>query len=175
MKKIYLVYSLLLGGFCMDAQALLLLSRAFGSNEPIPTRYTCDGENSSPKLEIRSVPSTTKSLVLIVDDPDAPQKNPFVHWVLYNIPANIVFLGQGMSKIAQFPNGTCQGINDFNKIGYDGPCPPPGPAHRYFFRCYALDIVIPYEPNMTKDRLLKLCQGHIIDQAQLIGIYQRKK
>lgn len=140
----------------------------------IPEKFTCDGKNISPRLMWSGAPSDTKSFALIVDDPDAPKKTPFIHWVIFNIPATEKKLDQAISKEKTLKNGIIQGQNDFNKIGYDGPCPPAGKAHRYFFKLYALDSILKLEPGITKDDLLKSIEGHILAEAQLIGLYKRK-
>lgn len=138
----------------------------------IPARHTCDGMNVSPPLLWRDLPAGTKSLALIVDDPDAPDpaapKMTWVHWVLYNIPPDANSLKEGV-----VPAGAKQGTNDSHRSGYSGPCPPAG-RHRYFFKLYALDIVLPDLHNPTKAVLLEAMQGHVLGSAQLIGLYQRQ-
>jgi Raf kinase inhibitor-like YbhB/YbcL family protein len=111
-------------------------------------------------------------LALIVDDPDAPM-GTWVHWVLYDLPANTRELPEGIAKQEELPSGARQGRNDFRKIGYGGPCPPPGPAHRYFFKLYALDSKTKLKPGATKADLEKAMKGHVLAQAELIGRYQR--
>lgn len=155
--------------------ALKLTSTAFSDNSSIPKRYTCDGENISPDLSWSGVPAGTQSLVLIVDDPDAPDpaapKMVFVHWVLYNIPPDIKGLPENITE-DNLPKGAQQGINDFNKIGYGGPCPPSG-NHRYFHKLYALDKVLPDLSEPSKDELLQTMEDHVLDKAELIGTYER--
>lgn len=155
--------------------ALTLTSTAFSHNGEIPARFTCDGEDISPDLSWAGVPEGTQSLALIVDDPDAPDpdapKMIFVHWILYNIPAEAEGL-PGHVDGNNLPPGTREGINDFKKLGYGGPCPPTG-RHRYFHKLYALDKVLPDLSEPTKDELLQAMEGHILEQAELIGTYQR--
>jgi Raf kinase inhibitor-like YbhB/YbcL family protein len=132
----------------------------------IPKQYTCDGLNTSPDLAWTGVPSETKSLALIVDDPDAPAGD-WVHWVLYDLPPDLTSLPEGVQGI-----GT-QGVNDFRKTSYGGPCPPRGSKHRYFFKIYALDQEIGLQTGMSKATLEKAMQGHVLAQGQLMGIYSR--
>jgi Raf kinase inhibitor-like YbhB/YbcL family protein len=154
--------------------ALTLTSISFSHNEPIPAHHTCDDKDISPELAWRGVPENTKSLVLIVDDPDAPDpaapKMTWVHWILYNIPPNTVSLAEGIMD-ADLPPGTLQGMNDWQRTGYGGPCPPIG-THRYFHKLFALDTVLPDLQIPTKAVLEKAMQGHIIASTELIGLYQ---
>lgn len=150
-----------------------LRSPAFEDSGIIPKLYTCDGEDISPQLEWSGVPEDAVSLALIVDDPDAPM-GTFVHWVLYNLPANITALPERMPSDAKLETGALQGKTDFGKKpGYGGPCPPAG-THRYFFKLYALDTNLPLEPGATKKQLLKAMEGHILSEGQLVGHYQRQ-
>jgi len=150
-----------------------IASPAFTQNGKIPSRYTCDGENLSPALAWSGVPEGTKSLALIVADPDAPDpaapKMTWVHWVLYNIPPDERGLNEG---VAELPAGTLQGRNDWKRAGYGGPCPPIG-SHRYFFKLYALDTVLGDLENPSMGKLEKSLQGHVIAEAELVGLYQR--
>ncbi len=150
-----------------------LFSPAFGASEPIPRRYTCDGEDVSPPLRWSGVPDGTRSLALIVDDPDAPDpaapKMVWSHWVVYNLPPGMDGLPEG---IASLPAGALDGINDWNRVGYGGPCPPVG-RHRYFFRLYALDAVLPNLERPSRQELLQAMQGHVIAEAELVGTCQR--
>ena len=152
-----------------------LTSPNFEHQGDIPKKYTCDGDDVSPSLTWSGVASEAKSLVLIVDDPDAPDPaNPrmtWVHWVLYNVPATAEALAEAVAP-EDLPPGTRQGSNDWKRTGYGGPCPPIG-KHRYFFKLYALDIVLPDLGEPTKSQLLGEMQGHVIGQAELIGRYQR--
>ena len=155
--------------------ALTLTSSAFAHNGEIPRRYTCQGEDLSVPLAWRDAPAGTKSLVLIVDDPDAPDpKAPrmtWVHWVLYNIPPAASGLKEGIESTA-LPPGTRQGLNDWKRTGYGGPCPPIG-RHRYFHKLYALDTVLPDLEQPNKATLEQAMRGHILAQAELIGTYQK--
>jgi Raf kinase inhibitor-like YbhB/YbcL family protein len=157
--------------------ALTLVSSAFVHHGEIPSRYTCDGEDLSPPLAWSGLPNKTKSLVLVVDDPDAPDpaapKRIWVHWVLYNLPPAATGLPEGVSPQA-LPKGTLQGLNDWGRTGYGGPCPPIG-RHRYFHKLYALDTVLRDHGAATKAVVEKAMQGHILAQAELTGTYQRSK
>ncbi|HUL42532.1 MAG TPA: YbhB/YbcL family Raf kinase inhibitor-like protein [Burkholderiales bacterium] len=153
---------------------MTLTSASFPNNGAIPRRYTCDGEDISPPLMWTGLPAGTKSLALVVDDPDAPDpaapKLTWVHWVLYNIPPTTTGLPEAVSK-KNLPSGTLQGLNDWKRTGYGGPCPPIG-RHRYFHKLYALDSVIPDLGTPTKAALEKAITGHILARAELIGTYQ---
>jgi len=155
---------------------LTLTSTSFSHNDAIPARLTCDGKDISPALNWSGIPEGTKSLVLIVDDPDAPDpaapKMTWVHWVLYNIPPAITGLAEGILE-KNLPPGALQGINDWKRTGYGGPCPPIG-SHRYFHKLYALDTVLPDLHHPTKAALEQAMRNHIIGQAELIGYYQRR-
>lgn len=153
-------------------------STAFTQFADIPSEYTCEGGEKSPPLAWKDVPVDAKSLVLIVDDPDAPDpaapKMTWVHWVLYNLSPHSTGLVSGNSGLPALPEGTLNGLNDWNKTGYRGPCPPIG-RHRYFHKLYALDICLPVLEPATKVMLEKAMRGHVIEQCELIGYYQRKK
>ncbi len=155
--------------------ALTITSPAFAHNGEIPKKYTCDGDDLSPDLAWTGVPEGTKSLVLIVDDPDAPDpaapQMTWVHWVLYNIPPDATALSEAVAPTA-LPAGTREGLNDWKRTGYGGPCPPIG-RHRYFHKLYALDTVLPDLGRPSKAKLEKAMEGHILEQAELIGIYKR--
>lgn len=155
--------------------SLTLYSPAFSHGGEIPTEYTCEGPDVSPELRWSGAPSGTKSFALIVDDPDAPDpaapKMTWVHWVLYNLPADCSELPKG---VRQLPTGTREGLNDWKRTGYGGPCPPIG-RHRYFFKLYALDTVLPDLQTPTKADLEKAMEGHILARADLMGTYQKKK
>lgn len=160
-----------------------LTSTAFAHGSKIPMEYTADGQDRSPPLSWSGAPEGTKSFALICEDPDAPSPrrpapNPWVHWVIYNIPANRTELPAGLPRDLDLPSvgGARQGKNSWpsGNIGYRGPAPPPGSGpHRYFFRLYALDTTLQLPAGATKDQLLKALQGHIIDQAEWMGIYER--
>jgi hypothetical protein len=140
-----------------------LTSPNFQHNGMIPKKFTCNGDDVNPALKIEDVPKNAKTLVLIVDDPDAPAKT-WVHWVVFNIPIT--------SQIDENSVPGKQGMNDFRKKNYGGPCPPSG-THRYFFKLYALDQTLNLQEGVTKQDLEKAMQGHILDQAELIGLYKR--
>ncbi|WP_031435445.1 YbhB/YbcL family Raf kinase inhibitor-like protein [Methylomarinum vadi] len=152
-----------------------LSASGFADRDEIPQRFTCDGEDISPALNWSGVPEGAQSLVLIVDDPDAPDpaapKMTWVHWLLYNLPPTSTGLPEAVAA-GDLPAGTLQGSNDWRRTGYGGPCPPKG-RHRYFHKLYALDVVLPDLKRPSKAELEKAMQGHIIDQVQLIGTYQR--
>lgn len=159
------------------AMTLEITSPAFSHNEEIPSKYTCDGEDISPALEWSGLPEGTKSIALIVDDPDAPDpaapKMTWVHWVLYNIPPSATGLPEAV-KSQDLPEGTKEGLNDWKRSGYGGPCPPIG-RHRYFHKLYALDIVFPDLGRPPKKDLEKAMEGHILAKAELVGTYQRSR
>jgi Raf kinase inhibitor-like YbhB/YbcL family protein len=152
--------------------AFELTSSAFREGESIPRQYTGDGRNLSPPLQWSDPPANTSSLALICEDPDAP-RGTFTHWVIFNVPAKSRELKEGIPPEATLPDGTVQGKNDFGKIGYGGPAPPPGKPHRYFFKLYALDRVLELRPGATRSQLLAAMKGHVLDEAQLMGIYGR--
>ena len=158
-----------------DTMTLTLTSSAFNNGDEIPSKYTCEGKDVSPPLTWTGVPETARSLVLIVDDPDAPDprapKMTWVHWVLYNMPPNVSGLPEDIAS-AQLPPGTEEGINDWKRTGYGGPCPPVG-RHRYFHKLYALDTVLKGLKKPTKAEVEAAMQGHIIAQAELLGTYQK--
>lgn len=144
-----------------------LESPAFENNQYIPLKYTCDGEDINPPLEIKNVPEGTKSLVLILEDPDAP-RGTFSHWLLWNIKPETSLIEEN-----SYPQGAVLGLNDFGKNSYGGPCPPKG-THRYYFKLYALNTSIEIDQNSKKGDLEKAIKGKIIAKAELIGLYQRK-
>ncbi|MCS7299693.1 MAG: YbhB/YbcL family Raf kinase inhibitor-like protein [Spirochaetia bacterium] len=153
--------------------SLKLSSSAFKHNDFIPAKYTCDGEDISPEIRIEGVPSKAKSLVLICEDPDAPM-GTWDHWILYNIPPTNTIIPEGIKPLKEFPNGMKHGLNSWGRVGYGGPCPPSG-VHRYFFKVYALDILLELPHSATKSKVLKAMEGHIIAQSELMGKYSRKK
>jgi len=146
-------------------------SPAFVPGGKIPGKYTCDGMDISPPLAWTSGPEGTKTFALICDDPDAPM-GTWVHWVLFNLPADIIELRENVPPERELESGAKQGMNDFRKIGYGGPCPPGG-THRYYFKLYALDTEINLEAGATKSELLKAMEGHILAEGQLMGKYER--
>jgi Raf kinase inhibitor-like YbhB/YbcL family protein len=145
---------------------LRISSPVFKNNGSIPAKYTCTGKDINPPLLIENIPAKAKSLVLIVDDPDAP-RGTWVHWVLWNISP-----GTGEIKEDSVPAGAVQGVNDFRRNDYGGPCPPSG-THRYFFKVYALDTVLDLSRNSTKADIEKAMKGHIIEQSEVIGLYEK--
>jgi len=149
-----------------------ITSPAFEDGGLIPAKYTCDGADISPPLQWEAVPEGTESIALICDDPDAPV-GTFVHWVIFGLPAETRELAEKVPADEVLANGAKQGITDFGRIGYGGPCPPSG-THRYFFKIYALDMEIDLSAGADKDQLLKAMEGHILDQGQLIGKYKRQ-
>jgi len=153
--------------------SLQISSAAFSAGEAIPRKFTCDGPDASPQLKWNDAPANTQSIALIMDDPDAPG-GTWVHWVLYDLPANNRELSEGVAKQEQLPSGARQGRNDFGKIGYGGPCPPPGKPHRYFFKLYALDTMLGGAKITNKADLLAAMKGHIVAQAELMGKYKKK-
>jgi Raf kinase inhibitor-like YbhB/YbcL family protein len=150
---------------------LNLESSAFKEGQAIPRQYTCDGVNISPPLEWSGAPKNAKTLAIICDDPDAPA-GTWVHWVLYNLPAENIGLIENAPATEKLAGGGLQGKNDFGKLGYGGPCPPKG-THRYFFKLYALDAELDLKPGASKSDLLKAMEGHIVAEGQLIGTYSR--
>ncbi len=157
------------------AMTLSLTSPSFEPDGEIPTRHTCEGSDVSPALTWSGVPEGTKSLALIVDDPDAPDprapRMTWVHWVLYNLPASAGGLTEGMTEL---PEGTRDGLNDWQRTGYGGPCPPIG-RHRYFHKLYALDVVLPELAVPTKKGLEEAMKGHLLARTELVGTYQKKR
>ncbi len=157
--------------------ALTIESPAFAHRGAIPSKYTCDGDDISPPLSWSGVPQGAKSLVLIVDDPDAPDpaapRMTWVHWVLYNLPPDSTGLPEGV-KSEDLPAGTKEGVNDWKRTGYGGPCPPIG-RHRYFFKLYALDRVLPDLSRPTKAQLENAMKGHVLEQAELVGTYEKAR
>ena len=154
--------------------ALQLSSTSFKAGEEIPRKFTCDGADGSPELSWTAPPEGTQSFALIMDDPDAPV-GTFTHWVLYDLPAQTSTLAEGVSKIDELPAGGRQGRNDFRKIGYGGPCPPPGKPHRYFFKLYALDRMLSLKPGSSKEDIERAMQGHILESGELMGTYRRQQ
>jgi len=156
------------GGGIMEIK---ITSTAFKDGEFIPKKYTCDGDNVSPPLEWSEVHKATLSIALICDDPDAPM-GTWVHWVIFNISASVHKLNENIPLNKVLEDGAVQGNNDFRKIGYGGPCPPGG-AHRYFFKIYALDKRIELTSGATKTELIKEMEGHILAEGKLMGKYSR--
>jgi Raf kinase inhibitor-like YbhB/YbcL family protein len=149
-----------------------ILSTTFGHGQPIPKDCTCDGENRSPHLAWSEIPVHTRSFALVCDDPDAP-RGTWVHWVLFNLQADAVELAPGVPRTPELPSGARQGLNDFGNIGYDGPCPPPGTPHRYFFRLYALDSTLNLAPGVERSDLDTAMADHVLADTALMGTFQR--
>ncbi len=152
--------------------AFEIKSSAFQHGGDIPKKYTCEGADVSPPLNWTSPPEGTKSIALICDDPDAPV-GTWIHWVFFGLPPDTRELPEGVPTHKVLPSGGKQGINDFGNIGYGGPCPPPGPAHRYFFKLYALNTELDLKPGATKKELLKAMGKQTLAQAELMGRYRR--
>ena len=153
------------------SMTLQISSPAFEDGSAIPQEYSCDGDDSSPALFWGELPDQTKSIALIMDDPDAPV-GAWVHWVLYDLPGNRTEIPKNVPKSGQLPGGGTQGSNSWGRSGYGGPCPPGG-THRYFFKLYALDSALDLASGATKEDLLQAMEGHILDQGQLMGTYSR--
>jgi Raf kinase inhibitor-like YbhB/YbcL family protein len=149
-----------------------LQSSAFPAGGEIPAQYTCSGAGKSPKLAWTNVPGGTQTLVLIVDDPDAPS-GTFTHWILYNLDPRTKQLPEGLPNTEQVLTGASQGHNDFGRLGYGGPCPPPGKPHRYFFRLYALNAKLKVPTGAVRQEIEGVMNGHIIGQAVWMGTFKR--
>ncbi|GMV49372.1 YbhB/YbcL family Raf kinase inhibitor-like protein [Nitrospirales bacterium NOB] len=152
--------------------AFELTSSAFAEGEWIPKKHTCEGQDLSPPLRWNHPPTGTRSFALIADDPDAPA-GTWVHWVMYNIPIDIRGLVEALPAQDILPNDAQQGLNDFKRVGYGGPCPPPGNPHRYYFRLYALDQELSLKPRAAKAQVLDAMKGHVLAEAQLMGRFTR--
>jgi Raf kinase inhibitor-like YbhB/YbcL family protein len=149
-----------------------LRSSSFNASDAIPRKFTCDGEDVSPALDWSGLPAGAQSLCLIMDDPDAPA-GTWVHWVLYDLPGTTGSLAENVPKERDLAGGARQGRNSFGRIGYGGPCPPPGPPHRYFIRLYALDAKTNLKPGATRAELDRAMKGHVLAHAELMGRYKR--
>jgi len=174
--RMWALLPLLLFSLKGEMMALTLTSPVFRDGGEIPMRYTCDGEDSSPPLHWEGVDAGAQSLVLIVDDPDAPDprapKRTWAHWVLYNLPSGIGGLDAAVTPAA-LPTGSHEGLNDWKRIGFGGPCPPIG-RHRYFFKLYALDNRLNFSHAPTKAEVEAAMQGHVLQSATLIGTYEKQ-
>lgn len=156
-----------------ESMKIQLSSSAFAEGKEIPVMQTGQGKDASPPLKWSGVPANARSLALIADDPDAPM-GTWVHWVLYDLPPSTTELAENVERSQYLPGGAKQGINDFKRLGYGGPYPPPGKPHRYYFKIYALDIVTDLKPGATKQQLLKAMEGHVLAEGQLMGTHQRR-
>lgn len=156
----------------MESGGFTLVSSAFTTGQTIPTPHTCDGEDVSPPLAWSGVPAAAASFALLCDDPDAP-RGTWVHWVLYDLDPSVTSLPRALPRAATVAGGARQGQNDFGKLGYGGPCPPRGPAHRYFFRLLALDRKLGLDSGATMREVLAAAEGHILARAELMGRYGR--
>jgi hypothetical protein len=156
----------------ISMDAISISSDVFENGSMLSSEYTCDGSDVSPALSWDTIPVGTQSIAIIVDDPDAPGKT-WVHWVIYNIPADSSGLPGAVPKNKTLDDGSLQGKNDFGRIGYNGPCPPPGKPHRYFFKVYALDTTLGLKSGATKSQLESAMSGHILAQGKMVGKYGR--
>jgi Raf kinase inhibitor-like YbhB/YbcL family protein len=151
---------------------LRLTSPAFTEGGPIPPEFSCEGENRSPPLAWSGVPVASRSFALVVDDPDAP-RGTWVHWLLWNLPADAVELAAGVPTLPELPSGARQGLNGGGDLGYQGPCPPPGGPHRYFFRLHALGTLLNLAPGVNRPDLERALEDHVLARAVLMGTFQR--
>ncbi|HZT79226.1 MAG TPA: YbhB/YbcL family Raf kinase inhibitor-like protein [Gemmataceae bacterium] len=152
---------------------LTVTSTAFEEGQTIPDRYKYkEGKSVSPPLQWGDPPPATRSFVVICDDPDAPRKT-WVHWVLFNLPADTRSLAEGVPPEKSLPSGACQGTNDFGEIGYGGPAPPPGKPHRYYFKVYALDTMLDLKPGATRQQVEKAMKEHVLAEGQMMGKFSR--
>ncbi|MFH0953068.1 MAG: YbhB/YbcL family Raf kinase inhibitor-like protein [Verrucomicrobiota bacterium] len=151
---------------------LTVLSTAFVMGAVIPPKFTCKGENVSPPLMWGQVPDKTQSIVVMCDDPDSPGGD-WVHWLLFNLPPETQKLDENVPRTPQLVSGAIQGLNDYDKNGYMGPCPPPGRPHRYYYKVYALDIKLSLTISARKPDVLEAMEGHVLGQGQLMGTFKR--
>ena len=154
------------------AAAMKITSSAFQPDGAIPKKYSCDGQDISPPLAWSDAPAGTKSFALIMDDPDA-RPDTWVHWVLYDLPATAHDLPENVPKQKELASGARNGVNGEPKIGYEGPCPPPGPVHNYHFKLYALDAKLGLAAGATKAEVEKAMKGHVLGEAELVGLFKR--
>jgi Raf kinase inhibitor-like YbhB/YbcL family protein len=153
-------------------ESMQITSTAFSEGAQIPPKYTCEDRNVSPPLKWSGVPKGTRSLVLIADDPDAPA-GTWIHWVMYDLPQDSEELAEDTPKSESLSNGAKQGMNSFRQLGYGGPCPPPGKAHRYFFKLYALDTVLNLKPAASSKDVERAMEKHVLGEGHLMGTYKR--
>ena len=149
-----------------------LKAEAFKPESDIPAQFTCDGSNVSPALAWTAPPAGTESIALVMEDPDAPART-WIHWVVYDLAATERGLPEDVAPTATLPSGAKQGRNDFGRLGYGGPCPPPGPAHRYWFRLFALDTKLDLKPGAARAQLERAMRGHVLAQADMMARYGR--
>ena len=154
-------------------QNITIWSEAFKNGESIPVEYTCDGEDMSPALSWNNIPPETKSITLVMEDPDAPS-GIFVHWILFNIPSDVKKFSKGIADIEQFKDGSSHGTTSFGRFGYGGPCPPSG-THRYYFKIFALDTILNLGPCASMMQVDIAMRGHILTTGELMGLYRRRK
>ncbi len=154
-------------------RSLSLSSTAFRDGETIPVRHTCDADDLSPPLAWTGVPVETRMFALICDDPDAP-RGTWLHWLLWNLPADAIELKEGVPPTPELKSGVRQGLNDGGKVGFAGPCPPPGKPHRYFFRLYALDTPLNIPPGTGRSEVETAMEGHVLARGTLMGTYARR-
>ena len=176
-KLVLLSIIILLASGCITKQEdnmenISISAEGFKDGTTIPDVYTCKGKDISPSLSWKGIPAGTKSIALIMDDPDCPG-GTFVHWVLYNVPPQTQKLPEGMPHDKTLADGSMQGMTDFARPGYGGPCPPPGKPHRYFFKIYALDSMINLPPGASKKQFENEMSGHILAKGEIVGIYKR--
>lgn len=155
-----------------EAKSMTISSPSFSDGGDIAKKFTCDGADVSPQLTWNAPPAGTRSFALLADDPDAPVGN-WNHWTMWNVPAEMRGLPEGVGKQARLPDGSQQGLNDFRKPGYNGPCPPPGKPHRYYFKLFALDGTLELKPTAGKKELETAMKGHILAQGEWMGRYHR--
>ena len=160
------------GGTVEAPKTIIVYSEAFENGGRIPKKYTKEGEDVSPPLRWSNAPEDTKCYVVVVVDPDAPM-GPFIHWVLYNIPATVMSLPEGIPKTPVVEGIGMQGVNDYGEVGYGGPYPPPGTTHRYIFRVYALDTTLTIGPGARLEDVMRMMEGHVIAYGELVGTYSR--
>ena len=149
-----------------------LHTKAFAEGGEIPAQFTCSGADVSPALTWDGTPQNTQAFVLIVHDPDAPSGD-FTHWIIYDIPAKTTSLSEGVAKTAELPDGARHGRNGFGRVGYGGPCPPPGKPHRYFFKMYALDAKLGLDAGASRGQVEQAMKGHVLAEAEVMGTYRR--
>jgi Raf kinase inhibitor-like YbhB/YbcL family protein len=154
------------------AMAFVISSTSFQNDGTIPKKFTCDGDDVSPEVSWANPPAGTKSFALIADDPDAPA-GTWTHWVIFDLPSQTASLPEGVKKVEEVPGGGSQGRNDFRKVGYGGPCPPPGKPHRYVFKIYALDRMLKLNSGSSKQEVERAIENHILGSAELMARYQR--